>query len=132
MHDVGDTDETAQGVQRAVPSVEFLPLTFDGRRVGHLTVEHGGERDEWEMHPDQDELLYLVKGTIDVFFREELDGGEGQDQVMTFGQGEACVIPRGMWHRQVVIGRCRMLFLTPMTVHRPYSPTREWSDEATS
>lgn len=43
-------------------------------------------RDEWEMHPEQDELLYLLEGAIDVFLRADLEGPEqephhsGQDR----------------------------------------------------
>jgi hypothetical protein len=31
-----------------------------------------------------------------------------------------------MWHRQVVIAPCRMLFLTPKTIHQPYVPESGW------
>jgi hypothetical protein len=27
--------------------------------VGHVQTDQPGERDEWELHADQDELLYL-------------------------------------------------------------------------
>ena len=60
---------------RAVPSVQLLPVQFEGRRVGVLSVESPGVRDEWEMHPEQDELLYLLEGAVDVFLRGELEVG---------------------------------------------------------
>jgi hypothetical protein len=37
------------------------------------------------------------------------------------------VVPKGMWHRQVVVAPCRMLFLTPETIHRPFTPGSGWS-----
>jgi hypothetical protein len=52
----GDGAVESETVHRAVPSVQYLPVEFDGRRVGHLTVDTPGERDEWEVHPDQDEF----------------------------------------------------------------------------
>jgi mannose-6-phosphate isomerase-like protein (cupin superfamily) len=113
-------------VARAVSSVQFLPVEFDGRRVGHLTVDRPGERDEWEMHPHQDELLYLVEGAIDVFLRADL--GVEDERILHLRQGEACVIAKGMWHRQVVVAPSKMLFLTPETLHRSYSPDGGWSD----
>lgn len=59
---------------RAQPSVEFLPVELDGRHVGVLSVKSPGVRDEWEMHPEQDEMLYLLEGDIDVFLRPDLEG----------------------------------------------------------
>jgi mannose-6-phosphate isomerase-like protein (cupin superfamily) len=128
----GSADHEVGTVPRAVPSVQYLPVQFDGRRVGHLTVDSSGERDEWEMHPHQDELLYLLEGTIDVFLRAELASED--EKILHFHQGEACVVPRGVWHRQVVLAPCRLLFLTPETLHRSYSPEGGWneSDHRTS
>ena len=60
-------------VIRAAPAVQVLPAELDGRLVGLLTVDLPGERDEWEMHPDQDELLFLIEGAIDVFLRKVLE-----------------------------------------------------------
>jgi hypothetical protein len=43
--------------RRAVPKTEFLGVELDGRRVGHVFVDSDGDRDEWEMHPADDEFL---------------------------------------------------------------------------
>jgi mannose-6-phosphate isomerase-like protein (cupin superfamily) len=101
-------------IPHAVPTVEYLPVQFDGRQVGHLTVEAPGERDEWEMHPHQDEFLYLIEGAIDVLLRPEI--GVEDEEILHLRQGQACVVPIGMWHRQAVVARCKVLFLTPETV----------------
>jgi len=119
-----DAPETGE-VTRATPSVEFLPMQLDGRQVGVLSVESPGVRDEWEMHPEQDELLYLLEGAIDIFLRADLEGSE--EDTLHFRQGQACLIPKGMWHRQVVVAPCKMLFLTPETIHRSYTPESGWS-----
>ncbi len=81
-------------------------------------------RDEWEMHPEQDELLYLLEGELDVFVSPDPEGS--QQEPRHFRQGEACLIPKGMWHRQVVVVPCKVLFLTPETIHRPYVPDSGW------
>jgi mannose-6-phosphate isomerase-like protein (cupin superfamily) len=107
-------------VKRAEPSVEFLPVQLDGRHVGVLSVASPGVRDEWEMHPEQDELLYLLEGAIDVFLRAEHEGSE--EEMLHFQQGEACPIPRGVSHRQVVVAPYGMLFLNPETIHQAYVP----------
>lgn len=109
---------------RAVPSVEYLPVKLDGRQAGHLTVATAGERDEWEMHPDQDEFLYLLEGAVDVFLRTDLE--LDNEETVKLRQGQACVVPQGTWHRQVVVAPCKMLFLTPQTLHRSYVPDRGW------
>ena len=77
---------------RAVPSVQLLPVQFNRRRVGVLSVDSPGARDEWEIHPEQDELLYLLEGTVDIFLRGELEAGE--EQIVHLRQGEACVVRR--------------------------------------
>ena len=78
------------------------------------------------MHPEQDELLFLLEGAIDVFLRAELEVGE--EDTLHLRQGQACVVPKGMWHRQVVVAPCKMLFLTPETIHRPFEPESGWID----
>jgi mannose-6-phosphate isomerase-like protein (cupin superfamily) len=115
----------ATGTPRAVPSVQLLPERLDGRVIGRLSVDAPGERDEWEMHPHQDELLSLIDGAIDVFLRTDPARAAGE-QTIRFRQGEACIVPKGMWHRQVVVAPCTMLFVTPETPHRSYSPESGW------
>jgi mannose-6-phosphate isomerase-like protein (cupin superfamily) len=116
----------SEGIVRAAPSVELLPVQLDGRQVGVLSVDSPGVRDEWEMHPEQDELLYLLEGAIDVLLRADL--GKSEEERLQFRKGQACLIPKGIWHRQVVIAPCKMLFLTPETMHRPYTPESGWSE----
>jgi mannose-6-phosphate isomerase-like protein (cupin superfamily) len=78
------------------------------------------------MHPEQDELLYLLDGAIDVLLRADREKSE--EDRLHVKEGQACLIPKGMWHRQVVIAPCKMLFLTPETMHRPYAPESGWSE----
>jgi mannose-6-phosphate isomerase-like protein (cupin superfamily) len=113
------------GVSRAEPEVQLLAVQLDGRHVGVLSVGSPGVRDEWEMHPDQDELLYLLEGVVDVFLSADLEGAE--EHFLRFRQGEACLIPKGMWHRQAVLSPCKMLFLTPKTIHQAYRPEAGWA-----
>ncbi len=60
-----------------------------------------------EMHPAGDEILYLVSGAIDVVLEEE--GGE---RVIELQPGAACVVPRGVWHRQLVHQPSELLAIT--------------------
>ena len=76
---------------------------------------HGGE-----MHPDADELLYLLSGRIRV--RLELEDGD-RDVELTAGQ--AVVVPRGIWHQIYVDEPGQLLNVTPGPggQHRPVPST---------
>jgi bifunctional enzyme CysN/CysC len=51
----------------------------------------------WEMHPDGDEILYLVSGEIEIILEEQ-----GSERSILLQKGLACIVPKGYWHRQVV------------------------------
>jgi mannose-6-phosphate isomerase-like protein (cupin superfamily) len=83
------------------------PPRIDGYTVGapFMTADapHNGE-----MHPDGDELLYLVSGAIQVWL--ELDGG---DRTVDVEPGQAVVVPRGVWHRVLLKEPSRLVHITP-------------------
>jgi mannose-6-phosphate isomerase-like protein (cupin superfamily) len=89
------------------------PVRIDGYTVGapFLTANppHRGE-----MHPDGDELLYLVSGRLDVIVE---DGGEpdkvGVEQTVELHPGEAFLVPRGRWHRVDVREPSHLVHVTP-------------------
>lgn len=85
---------------------------IEGRLAGVIPVY----RDfAWEMHPDGDELLYVIQGAITVVLERE--GGEDVSEVDT---GKMFVVPRGVWHRVRVRTPGKLLFCTPgpRTEHR--------------
>ena len=112
---------------RATPTVERLPVRLDGRSVVHVRAEHAGERDEWEVHPDQDEFLYLVHGAANIVLRDDLDVSS-TERVIELHGGEACIVPHGSWHRQVMKQPSLLLRLSPACVHRPYTPADGWTE----
>lgn len=83
------------------------PRRIDGFTVGApmLTGDapHGGE-----VHPDGDELLYLVSGAITV--RLELPGG---DQTVDVAAGAALVVPKGTWNRINLRAPGRLIHIIP-------------------
>jgi mannose-6-phosphate isomerase-like protein (cupin superfamily) len=113
--------------KRVVPEIDLFDVRLDGRLVGHVRSDEPGERDEWELHPDQDELLYLVSGATDVLLRDDPDD-DASERVIVLTGGQACVVPRGAWHRQVVHAPSLLLFLSPTSVHVPYVPNDGWDD----
>ena len=85
---------------------------LDGRLVGLVRMSRNTA---WEMHPDGDEVLFLLSGQIDVV----LDHGQ-EEEVITLAAGRMCVVPRNVWHRQLVREAGDLLFATPgpSTEHR--------------
>jgi quercetin dioxygenase-like cupin family protein len=66
------------------------------------------------MHPDGDELLYLISGRVDVILE---DGGDvetvGVEHVEALQPGDAIVVPRGVWHRVDVREASHLVHVTP-------------------
>ena len=83
------------------------PRRIDGFSVGApmLTEDapHAGE-----VHPDGDELLYMVSGRISV--RLELPEG---DRTVDVAAGEALVVPKGTWHLVTLREPGRLVHITP-------------------
>jgi mannose-6-phosphate isomerase-like protein (cupin superfamily) len=63
---------------------------------------HGGE-----VHPDGDEVLYLISGRVKVVF---LDSDEEDIDV---SPGDGLVVPKGTWHRVDIIEPSQIVYLTP-------------------
>lgn len=63
-----------------------------------------------EMHPEADEVLYLVSGAVDVL----LDEG-GAERRVALEAGRATIVPRGVWHRLVVRRPGALLFINSRT-----------------
>jgi mannose-6-phosphate isomerase-like protein (cupin superfamily) len=109
------------GLERTTGRARFMdwgsdgPPRIDGYTVGApmLITEppHVGE-----MHPDADELLYMVSGRVRV--RLELDEGDRETQL---GPGQAVVVPRGVWHRIFIEEPGQLIHITPGPggQHRP-------------
>ena len=89
-------------------------------RIDGYTIESsalgGPPMHNGELHPDADELLYLLSGRIRV--RLELEGGDQEAEVRP---GQALAIPRGTWHQIIVDEPGQLINVTPGPggQHRP-------------
>ncbi len=97
---------------------DFWQTTVNKHSDGRLLFVHRFEADSrtWERHPHGEELVYLLSGAVD--FVLERPGGV---EVIELRAGSAYLVPRGLWHRQVVRAPGDVLFVTPGkgTEHRP-------------
>ena len=63
---------------------------------------------EWEMHPEGDELLFLLSGAIEMVLQIR-----DRERVVKLRPGAACIVPRGVWHRANIRRASKGLFITP-------------------
>jgi len=58
----------------------------------------------WHDHPETDEVFIIVKGQLEIQFR---------DGRLTLKEGEMFVVPKGMEHRPVAELECHILLIEP-------------------
>ncbi len=61
----------------------------------------------WEMHPNGDEMVYLLEGAVDL----RLETAVGIEEIALRGCG-AVLVPRAIWHTARVTAPSRMLHVT--------------------
>jgi len=92
---------------RLVEQTGGPPQRIDGFTVGAPELT-GDSPHDGEMHPDGDELLYLISGAATVTL-ELADG----DRLVDLGAGDAVVVPKGVWHRITMREPGRLIHITP-------------------
>lgn len=89
-----------------IPERPDPPVPVDGVTFGVATMSenspHGGE-----MHPDGDEVLYLIAGRARVVFLDT------DDDDIEMQPGDGLVVPKGVWHRVDILEPCQIVYLTP-------------------
>jgi mannose-6-phosphate isomerase-like protein (cupin superfamily) len=58
----------------------------------------------WHCHPETDEVFLVVKGKLDIHFR---------DEKVTLNEGELYVVPKGVEHKPVAEVECHILLIEP-------------------
>jgi mannose-6-phosphate isomerase-like protein (cupin superfamily) len=91
------------------PSAGGPPKRFDGHTIGFGSITSDGlPPHAGEMHPDGDEVLVMVSGSIDVVL--ELPDGT---RTVRVGSGEAMVVPQGVWHLIRCVEPGHLVNITP-------------------
>ena len=59
-----------------------------------------------EMHPEADEVLLLVSGSLDVILEQD-----DAQRTIALETGQAAIVPRGVWHHLEMRGPGRLVFI---------------------
>jgi mannose-6-phosphate isomerase-like protein (cupin superfamily) len=100
---IGRSDRRAQLVDQPGGP----PQRIDGFTVGAPEIT-GDAPHDGEMHPDGDELLYMLSGAVTV----TLELAEG-DCLVDLGAGDAVVVPKGVWHQITMREPGQLIHITP-------------------
>lgn len=89
------------------------PRRIDGYTIGAIPNIFGPGPHGGEVHPDGDELLYVVSGTVEVILDDGDERGAGIETKVLLRSGDAYVVPRGIWHRLEAIEPTYLVHVTP-------------------
>ena len=89
------------------------PRRIDGHTIGAVTVNVGPGPHLGEMHPDGDEFLHVVTGSMQLIVDDGDAETVGNETVVALGPGDACVVPRGVWHRLIANETSVLVHVTP-------------------
>jgi mannose-6-phosphate isomerase-like protein (cupin superfamily) len=104
---------TRDGVASIVSCPPGPPKRIDGYTVGVIPNLEGPSPHRGEVHPDGDELLYLVSGAVEVVFDDGDEQTIGAETTVVLRAGDAVVVPRGVWHQVRVIEPAYFVHVTP-------------------
>lgn len=81
-------------------------VPVDGANFGVATMSENSPHNG-EMHPDGDEVLYLVSGKVRVVFVDD-----DHDDI-DVNPGDGLIVPQGTWHRVDILVPSQIVYLTP-------------------
>ena len=102
-----DTVDAGRDLKAVVTPARPDPLLgVDGYTFGVATMSENAPHNG-EMHPDGDEILYLISGLARV--HAETD----PPQVIEMNPGDGLIVPQGVWHRVDIVEPCQIVYFTP-------------------
>ena len=84
--------------------------TYSPKIVGELNGQHvklarlEGDRVPWHAHDNEDEMFWVVEGTLDILMR---------DETVKVHAGEFYIVPKGMEHRVLPQGHVKLVLFEP-------------------
>jgi mannose-6-phosphate isomerase-like protein (cupin superfamily) len=106
------------------PAPPGPPRRIDGYTVGAIPGIEGAGPHGGEVHPDGDELLLVVSGTMELILDDGDERAVGVETKVVLRSGDAYVVPRGVWHRLEAVEPSYLVHVTPGPHggHRPRPP----------
>jgi mannose-6-phosphate isomerase-like protein (cupin superfamily) len=89
------------------------PRRIDGYTIGAIPNIEGPGPHDGEVHPDGDEFLYLVDGAMELVLDDGDERSVGVETKVLLRTGDACVVPRGVWHRLEAVEPSYLVHVTP-------------------
>jgi len=74
----------------------------------------------WHDHANEDELFYIIKGTLQIEFR---------DKIVTLNEGEMLVIPKGIEHKPIAKEEVWILLFEPSNIKHTGAVEHELTKE---
>jgi mannose-6-phosphate isomerase-like protein (cupin superfamily) len=89
------------------------PRRIDGYTIGAIPNIDGPGPHGGEVHPDGDEFLYVVSGTMELMLDDGDERAVGDQTKVVLRSGDAYVVPRGVWHRLEPVEPSYLIHVTP-------------------
>ena len=86
-------------------SEQWLPKVIAQMNDYHIKLAKVEGEFDWHTHPETDELFLVVKGNLNIHFR---------DGVISLSEGEMYVVPKGVEHKPVAENECHILLIEPV------------------
>jgi mannose-6-phosphate isomerase-like protein (cupin superfamily) len=95
------------------PALPGPPRRIDGYTVGVIPNADGPGPHGGEVHPDGDEFLYVVSGTMELILDDGDEQAIGVETKVLLQSGDGYVVPRGVWHRLEPVESSYLVHVTP-------------------
>jgi mannose-6-phosphate isomerase-like protein (cupin superfamily) len=86
-------------------SEQWLPKVIAQMNDYHIKLAKIEGEFDWHTHPETDELFLIVKGKLEIHFR---------DGMISLNEGEMYVVPKGVEHKPVAETECHILLIEPV------------------
>ena len=102
------------GMVDQLPAANFWPELFAGKHGNFhhqylvCTSSFDQNWSTWEIHPNGDEMVFLLSGAVDFI----LDTPAGEKVLQVRKVGEYAFVPKGTWHTANPLQPTTMLFIT--------------------
>jgi mannose-6-phosphate isomerase-like protein (cupin superfamily) len=96
-------------IARTLTPFDFREIApFNGAAFGMFYGNQLEKPSYWELHPDTDEILMVLDGSITVEILTDTDS-----HGVTLTAGQFVIVPKGHWHRHAEVHDVVEMFFTP-------------------